>query len=258
MLVWTLVPFYWMLATSLKKDKEIYGFEATLCPRQPTLEQLPGPVRETPFLKYLPQQHDHRARQRRSARCCAASSAAYAIARLSFPGRRPDRARPDRTPTSCRSRCCSSRCSRCMVSVGLIDTLTGLIARPSGLHHPVLHLAPDRLFQVGSDRARGGRAGRWLLAARRPVPDHAADVAAGARGGGVLLVHPVLERVPLRHRVRRPAWMPTITTGLTNFIIEDVFFWGPMMGAAFLSSLPPCCSIWSSSAGSSRASRWAE
>ncbi|PYM85761.1 MAG: hypothetical protein DME09_04545 [Candidatus Rokuibacteriota bacterium] len=31
----------------------------------------------------------------------------------------------------------------------------------------------------------------------------------------------------------------TITTGLTLFIVEDVFFWGPMMGAAFLSALPP-------------------
>jgi multiple sugar transport system permease protein len=31
----------------------------------------------------------------------------------------------------------------------------------------------------------------------------------------------------------------TITVGLTLFIIEDVFFWGPMMGAAFLGSLPP-------------------
>jgi len=26
--VWTLVPFYWMVATSLKKDKEIYGVSA--------------------------------------------------------------------------------------------------------------------------------------------------------------------------------------------------------------------------------------
>jgi ABC-type glycerol-3-phosphate transport system permease component len=31
----------------------------------------------------------------------------------------------------------------------------------------------------------------------------------------------------------------TITTGLSNFIIEDVFFWGPMMGAAVLSAIPP-------------------
>ncbi len=31
----------------------------------------------------------------------------------------------------------------------------------------------------------------------------------------------------------------TITTGLSLFIVEDVFFWGPMMGASFLSTLPP-------------------
>jgi len=31
----------------------------------------------------------------------------------------------------------------------------------------------------------------------------------------------------------------TITTGLTLFVVEDVFFWGPMMGASFLSALPP-------------------
>jgi multiple sugar transport system permease protein len=31
----------------------------------------------------------------------------------------------------------------------------------------------------------------------------------------------------------------TITSGLTLFIVEDVFFWGPMMGAAVLSTLPP-------------------
>jgi len=31
----------------------------------------------------------------------------------------------------------------------------------------------------------------------------------------------------------------TITTGLTLFIVEDVFFWGPMMGAACIATLPP-------------------
>jgi hypothetical protein len=31
----------------------------------------------------------------------------------------------------------------------------------------------------------------------------------------------------------------TITTGLSLFVVEDVFFWGPMMGASFLSTLPP-------------------
>jgi ABC-type glycerol-3-phosphate transport system permease component len=31
----------------------------------------------------------------------------------------------------------------------------------------------------------------------------------------------------------------TITTGLTLFIVEDVFFWGPMMAAACLATVPP-------------------
>ena len=31
----------------------------------------------------------------------------------------------------------------------------------------------------------------------------------------------------------------TVTAGISNFIVEDVFFWGPMMGSAVLSTLPP-------------------
>ena len=53
MLVWTLVPFYWMIATSLKKDREIYGFEATLIPHQPTLANYARLFAKTPFILYL-------------------------------------------------------------------------------------------------------------------------------------------------------------------------------------------------------------
>jgi len=31
----------------------------------------------------------------------------------------------------------------------------------------------------------------------------------------------------------------TITTGLTLFIVEDVFFWGPMMAASVMATIPP-------------------
>ena len=71
MLVWTLVPFYWMIATSLKKDKEIYGFEATLIPRQPTLTQLHAPVRDHAVREVSAQQHHHRRSATRWPRCCA-------------------------------------------------------------------------------------------------------------------------------------------------------------------------------------------
>src|SRR5882672_4885091 len=86
LLVWTLVPFYWMIATSLKKDKEIYGFEATLIPRQPTLANYTRLFAATPFVKYL-----------RNSTIIAVGTTvlslvfgclgAYALARLRFPGR---------------------------------------------------------------------------------------------------------------------------------------------------------------------------
>src|SRR6266403_3844508 len=84
MFLWTAIPFYWMIATSLKHDKEIYGYEATLIPERPTLDNYATVFRETPYLLYL----------RNSAAVAAGSTVlsmviaclrAYAIARLSFP-----------------------------------------------------------------------------------------------------------------------------------------------------------------------------
>src|SRR5262245_66558659 len=86
MVVWTAVPFYWMVATSLKHDKEIYGYEATLVPERPTLENYATVFRETPYLLFL-----------RNSLAVAIGSTivsiviaclgAYAVARLEFPGR---------------------------------------------------------------------------------------------------------------------------------------------------------------------------
>jgi len=86
MFLWTAIPFYWMIATSLKHDKEIYGYEATLIPERPTLANYATVFRETPYLLFL-----------RNSLAVAAGSTllsmiiavlgAYAIARLSFPGR---------------------------------------------------------------------------------------------------------------------------------------------------------------------------
>src|SRR5207249_10588390 len=86
MLLWTAIPFYWMIATSLKHDKEIYGYEATLIPQHPTLANYATVFRETPYLLFL-----------RNSLAVATGSTllsmviaclgAYAIARLNFPGR---------------------------------------------------------------------------------------------------------------------------------------------------------------------------
>src|SRR5918992_2292610 len=86
MLLWTAIPFYWMFVTSLKHDKEIYGYEATLVPEKPTLSGYVTILRDTPYLTFL-----------RNSTVVAvgstvisliiASLGAYAIARLNFPGR---------------------------------------------------------------------------------------------------------------------------------------------------------------------------
>src|SRR5262245_50435409 len=86
MLLWTAIPFYWMIVTSLKHDKEIYGYEATLVPQRPTLANYATVFRETPYLLYL----------RNSVVVAVGSTilsmiiamlGAYAVARLNFPGR---------------------------------------------------------------------------------------------------------------------------------------------------------------------------
>src|SRR5919197_6507643 len=86
MILWTAIPIYWMVATSLKYDKEIYGYEATLIPQKPTLSNYATVFRDTPYLLFL----------RNSIIVATGSTVlsmiiaclgAYAIARLNFPGR---------------------------------------------------------------------------------------------------------------------------------------------------------------------------
>src|SRR5262244_879823 len=86
MLLWTAIPFYWMVATSLKHDKEIYGYEATLIPQQPTVANYITIIKDTPYLLYL-RNSTVVALSSTLLSIIIASLGAYAIARLNFPGR---------------------------------------------------------------------------------------------------------------------------------------------------------------------------
>ena len=86
LLVWTLVPFYWMIATSLKADREIYGFEATLYPHRPTLAAYVRLFKTTPFVKYV-RNSTIIAVGNTLASLALGCLGAYALARLRFPGR---------------------------------------------------------------------------------------------------------------------------------------------------------------------------
>jgi ABC-type glycerol-3-phosphate transport system permease component len=237
MLIWTLVPFYWMIATSLKTDREIYGFEATLIPRHPTLAAYRLLFVKTPFVKYV----------RNSTIIAVATTiaslvlgclGAYALARLRFPGRKAI-ARGLVFTYLVPPSLLFIPLFAVMSAFRLIDTHHGLVLAYLGFTVPFC---------------------TWLLMGYfRSVPlelEEAALVDGCSRMGTLVriilpMALPALAVVAFFSFTQ--AWneflyaqvfvssneVRTVTSGISLFIVEDVFFWGPMMGAAVLSALPP-------------------
>lgn len=237
MFLWTAIPFYWMFATSLKHDKEIYGYEATLIPEKPTLAGYVTILRDSPYLLFL-----------RNSTVVAVSSTllsiiiaclgAYAIARLNFPGR----------ALLARLLVCTYLVPgsllfiplfAIMSTLRLTDTLTGLT---------ITYLGADVPFCT------------WLLMGYfKSVPvelEEAALVDGCNRVTALIRVVlpvslPALVVVTFFSFTR--SWNEflyayvftstnkarTITTGLVNFMSADVFYWGPLMASTILSALPP-------------------
>ena len=86
LLIWSVVPVYWIVVTSLKHEQEIYAYPPTFLPLAPTLEQYATILFHTPFPLFI----------RNSAVIAVATTAcaivagtlaAYAISRMRFIGR---------------------------------------------------------------------------------------------------------------------------------------------------------------------------
>ena len=237
MVLWTAIPFYWMIATSLKHDKEIYGYEATLIPEKPTLANYATVFRETPYMLYL----------RNSVVVAVGSTvlsmiiavlAAYGIARLEFPG-------------------------RALLARGLVFTYlvpTSLLFIPMFAMMSAFRLT-DSLYgltiaYLGFDVPFC----TWLLMGYfRSVPvelEEAARVDGCNRVSALLRVVlpmslPALVVVTFfsfthawneflyAHVFTSTTSARTVTTGLVNFMSQDVFFWGPLMASTVMSALPP-------------------
>src|SRR5215831_14927136 len=237
MVLWTLIPFYWMLVTSLKHDKEIYGYEATLIPERPTLANYATVFRETPYLLFL-----------RNSLVIAAGSTllsmviaclgAYAISRLNFPGR--------------------SLLARGLVFTYLVPTsllfipmfaMMSALRLTDSLHGLIIaYLGFDVPFCT------------WLLMGYfKSVPfdlEEAARVDGCNRVGALVRIVlpmslPALVVVTFfsfthawneflyAHVFTSTTNARTVTTGLVNFMSQDVFFWGPLMASTVMSALPP-------------------
>ena len=237
LLVWTLLPFYWMIATSLKADREIYGFEATLYPHRPTLAAYARLFRTTPFVKYV-RNSTIIAVGNTLASLALGCLGAYALARLRFPG-------------------------RSLIARGLVVTY---LVPPALLFIPLfsvmsfLRLIDTHQGLILAYLSFSVPFSTWLLMGYfRSVPlelEEAALVDGCTRLGSLIRVIlpmslPALAVVTFFSFTQ--SWneflyanvfvnsveVRTITTGLSLFVVEDVFFWGPMMGAAVLATVPP-------------------
>lgn len=237
LLVWTLVPFYWMVATSLKRDKEIYGFEATLVPRQPNLDAYRRLFAQTPFAKYLVNSTVI-AVSTTLASLVLACLGAYALARLRFPGRSVI-ARGLIFTYLVPPALLFIPLFTVMSTLGLIDTRHGLVLAYLGFTVPFctwLLLGYFRSVPLELEEAalvdgcsRMSALVRIILPMSLPALAVVAFFSFTQAWNEFLYANVFVNSVDVR----------TITTGLTLFIVEDVFFWGPMMGAACLATIPP-------------------
>jgi ABC-type glycerol-3-phosphate transport system permease component len=237
MLIWTLVPFYWMVATSLKKDKEIYGFEATLVPRHPTFDAYRLLFVKTPFVKFL----------RNSTIIAVATTGlslvfgclgAYALARLRFPGRSAI-ARGLVFTYLVPPSLLFIPLFAVMSTLRLVDTYHGLVLAYLGFTVPFatwLLMGYFRTVPVELEEAalvdgcsRIGTLVRIILPMALPALAVVAFFAFTQAWNEFLYAQVFVSSIEFR----------TVTSGISLLIVEDVFFWGPIMGSAVLSTLPP-------------------
>ena len=237
MFLWTAIPFYWMFVTSLKHDKEIYGYEATLIPETPTIANYITILKDSPYLLFL-----------RNSTVVAVSSTvlsiiiaslgAYAIARLNFPGR----------ALLARLLVCTYLVPGSLLFIPLfaIMSMFHLLDSLSGL--TIVYLGADVPFCT------------WLLMGYfKSVPVELEEAALVDGCNRVTALIRIVLPVSLPAVVVvtffsfTRAWneflyayvftstnqAKTITTGLVNFMSADVFYWGPLMASTVLSALPP-------------------
>ena len=237
MVLWTAIPFYWMVVTSLKPDREIYGYEATLIPQQPTVSSYVTIFRDTPYLLFL----------RNSITVAVASTllsivigclGAYAIARLNFPGRSL-LARGLVVTYLVPASLLFIPLFAMLSALRLTDTLSGLTLAYLGADVPFctwLLMGYFRSIPVELEEAalvdgcnRVSALVRIVLPLALPAIVVVVFFAFTRSWNEFLYAHVFTSTNNAR----------TVTTGLAIFMNEDVFFWGPLMASTIISAIPP-------------------
>jgi len=237
LVLWVIFPFYWMVSTSFKSNKEIYSPVAYLLPQNPTLINWYELFTKGAF-----------ANQFRNSliisssttvlSICIGSLAAYAIARLRFRGR----------SAVARSLIFSYLVPASVLFIplfqllrdfGLLDSLQGLITAYLTFTVPFstwLLVGYFKTIPVELEEAAlVDGCTRLTTLLRITLPLAAPAIVVVALFSFTLSWNEFLYALVFNNERN----VTTITAGLTLMAAEDVYFWGRMMAASVLGSLPP-------------------
>jgi multiple sugar transport system permease protein len=235
--VWTLGPLYWMVTTSFKTNAEVYGTTATLWPRHPTVANYRILFTRTPFLVYF-QNSSLIALAVTAVTVVTSAFGAYALVRLRFPGRRL-LARVLVYTYLVPQSLLFIPLFTILVNAGLSNTRTGLGLAYLGFTVPFCTWllmgyflsVPVELEEAGlvDGCSRLGVLFRIVMPVTLPALAVTAFFSFTLSWNEYLYASVFVSNVNAK----------TIPTGIPSFIIEDVFFWGPMMASTVLSVIPP-------------------
>lgn len=237
LILWTLIPLFWMVSTSLKHQSEIFSTEAGLWPARPTLENYGILFRETNFLTYF-KNSVIVAVATTFLSLIIAALGAYALTRLKFPGRALFAQGLVYTylmPSSL----LFIPLLVIIRSIGLENSLEGLVFSYLGFSVPFctwllmgyfisipIELEESAMIDGCS---RFGVLYRIVLPLTLPALAAVAFFSFTLSWNEYVYASVLVADVTVR----------TIPTGIPNFIVEDTFFWGPMMASTLISAIPP-------------------
>jgi multiple sugar transport system permease protein len=235
--IWAAIPFYWMLLTSFKSDAEILTPTARLLPQSFTVHHYTKTFFETGYPLFL----------RNSALVAVGttalsvvvgSMAGYAISRLRFRGRNL-MARALIYSYLVPASILFIPLFAMMVQLGLTNSLFGLSLAYLTFTVPFCTWMLIGYFRTVpielEEAALVDGATKWIVLWRIIVPLSAPAMVVVAVFSFTLAWNEFLYALVL---IQRKEYM-TAPVGLTSFQVADQTFWGAMMAASTIMSIPP-------------------
>lgn len=237
LVVWTLAPLFWMISVSLKEQAEVFGPGVGLWPQRPTLDNYRVLIEGTAFPIWF-RNSVVVAVLTTGLSLVLAALAAYALTRLEFRGRR----------LAARGLVCTYLMPHSLlfipllsiiITLGLANTHAGLVLAYLGFTVPFctwllmgyFMSIPIELEEAGlvDGCSRLGVLVRIILPLTLPALAVVAFFSFTQSWNEFIYASVIATDTAVR----------TLPTGIPQFIIEDVFFWGPLMAATVLGSIPP-------------------